>query len=509
MQSNSSSRIAKNTMMLYFRMMFQLVVALYTSKVILKALGQTDYGIYDVVGGVIIIVSFLNNAMALSSQRFITFYLGKKDIVLSSKVFSTALMVQIVVASFIVIIGETVGLWFFYNYMKIPDDRLFQASIVFHVSLLSSAISIIGIPYYATIIAHEKISFFSVISIVETSLKLIIALILPLFVTDRLVLYAVLMLTIVVIVRIIYSKYCTIYFKEVKFRFIRDKALFKEMMNFAGWSLAGNMSFVAYTQGTNILLNIFFGPVVNAARGIAFQVQGAISSFITNFQIAINPQIVKSYASRDYKGMHSLIFVSAKLSFLLMLLISLPVIVEMPFILSLWLGKYPQYSVIFCRLLLCSGLMTSLSNPLQIGINATGKIKKYNVLIGALYLSIIPISYVGLKLGFDAFVVFVVQLLILAISVFMLIRLCAEGFDLSIRKFILEVLARIVLVSILALLLPCALKFYMDEGWFRLVLIAVSSILYTIILIWYVGLTNEEKVIASGYYGKMKRRFIK
>ncbi|MES2454302.1 MAG: lipopolysaccharide biosynthesis protein [Bacteroidota bacterium] len=508
MQSNST-RIARNTLTLYFRMLFQLLVALYTSKVILRALGQVDYGIYDVVAGMIIIVSFLNNAMSLSTQRFVTYYLGQNDLGLSKKVFATSLVVQVVVASFILIVGETVGLWFFYHYMNIPSGRVFEASVVFHLSLVSSVISIVGIPYYASIIAHEKMGAFSIISIIETTLKLVIAIILPLFMVDHLILYSVLMLIVVLVVRILYVRYCSIYFSETKFSLSRDKALFKEMMNFAGWSLAGNMSFVAYTQGTNILLNIFFGPVVNAARGIAFQVQGAISSLITNFQIAINPQIVKSYSTKDYIGMQTLIYASAKLSFLLMLLISLPIIIEMPYILKLWLVKYPPYSVVFCRLLLCSALMTSLSNPLHIGINATGIIKRYNIINGGLGLSILPLSYLSLKLGYDAQAVFFVQFFILSISVFVLIHLAAKQFDLSVQNFIRNVIARIALVTMLSMIAPMTLSYYLDEGLVRFISVSAVGTIFTIVFIWIFGLTRDERTIAFGFFENFKKRFAK
>jgi len=501
--SEKNKRIAKNTLVLYFRMLFQMFVALYTSKIILRVLGETDFGVYNVVGGLVLVLSFLNNTMTLSTQRFITYYLGQGNQCLLRKVFSTSVIIHFIVATIIFILGETLGLWFFNNYMNIPIDKLQQATIIFHLSLFSSIISVISIPYNASIIAHEKMSAFSVISIIETSLKLLIVLILPFFVIDKLILYGILMLAVVVIIRLIYGLYCSSHFEETNFKFVKDKLLFIEMLRFTSWSLGGNISFIAYTQGTNILLNMFFGPIVNAARGIAFQVQTAMQSFITNFQMAINPQIIKAYSLKELETMHKFIFQSSKLSYLLMLLMSLPIIIEMPYILRLWLGEYPQYTVIFCRLLIFSTIITSLSNPLHVGINATGYVKKYNIVVGGLYLSILPLAYCALKIGLEPYSVFIIQILVMFVTNFFLVKMGIKQLYLSINSFFNTVLLKVFLITIFAPILPLFLKYLLFEGLLRLTIIILSSIVYSSILIWYIGLKKEERSIIISYFIKL------
>ena len=306
----NNKRIAKNTLLLYFRMLFIMAINLYTSRIVLKILGIEDFGIYNAVGGIVAMFGFLTSAMSISTQRYITYELGKNNLKQLNKIFNTSITIHAVISVIILILAETIGLWFLYNKMTIPIERLNAALWTYQASIASAIILIMSIPYNATIIAHEKMSAFAYISVLEVVLKLAIVYLLLISNFDKLKLYSTLILIVQLIIRIIYGQYCKKHFLETKIHFIKDKSLFKEMLSFAGWNLWGNCAGIASTQGVNILLNIFFGPHINAARGIAVQVQGAVNQFASNFQTAINPQITKSYAQGDYNYMHNLIFSS-------------------------------------------------------------------------------------------------------------------------------------------------------------------------------------------------------
>lgn len=316
--SENNKRIAKNTLLLYVRMLFMMVVSLYTSRIVLNTLGVEDYGIYNVVGGIVTMFVFISNSMSSATQRYITFALGKGDKERLSTVFSTTLQIHTLIASVVVLLGETVGLWFLYDKMQIPAERMDAAFWVLQCSIVSTFVMIVSVPYNADIVAHEKMSAFAYISILEVLLKLAIVYLLVVFSFDKLILYAILVLAIQILIRFCYSIYCNRHFEETKYRRVWDKSLFKEMTGFAGWSMFGNMAGVLFGQGLNMLLNVFFGPVVNAARAVAMQVQGAIQQFVGNFQTALNPQITKTYSNGKMNEMHNLMFRSARFSFYLL-----------------------------------------------------------------------------------------------------------------------------------------------------------------------------------------------
>ena len=359
--SDNNKRIAKNTLLLYFRMLFTMAVSLYTSRVVLNTLGVEDFGVYNVVGGVVAMFGFINGSMSSATQRYITFALGKGDKTWLQTVFSTTLQIHTLIAGIIVLLGETVGLWFLYNKMQIPADRMDAAFWVLQCSIVATIVMIISVPYNADIIAHEKMSAFAYISILEVVLKLVIVYMLVVFSFDKLILYAFLLLAIQLLIRFCYSIYCNRHFEETKYRHVWDKALFKEMTGFAGWSLFGNLAGVLFSQGLNMLLNVFFGPIVNAARAVAVQVQSAIQQFVGNFQMALNPQITKTYAKGELGDMHSLMFRSARFSFFLLYFLSLPVLFETNFILTIWLKTVPENTVVFLRIMICTSLIYTLS----------------------------------------------------------------------------------------------------------------------------------------------------
>ena len=502
------NRIAKNTLLLYLRMLFQLGIALYTSRAVLNALGVIDFGIYNVVGGIIVIFSFLNNAMASSTQRFLVYHLGTNDSRKLKQIFSSAIIIHFVMAVVVVGLAEIMGLWFLQAKMIIPMERLEVAKWVFHLSVISSAITILSVPYNAAIIANERMGAFAAISIIETLLKLCVAIFISFCNGDRLLWYAGLLLGVSVIVRTIYGVYCSKSFPEAKLIFPRNnKLLYKEMTSFAGWSLVGNLSVVGYTQGINLLLNIFFGPAINAARGIAVQVQNAVYGFVRSFQTAVNPQITKSYAIGDLKSMHLLIYRSSKLSFYLTLMLSLPIIIETPYVLSLWLNIVPDYTVAFCRLTFISCMIESISNPFMIGASATGKIKKYHLIIGSILLLIVPVSYIFLKLGFEPIIVYIIDILIQFIAQIIRLFLCRHLFSLNILFYIKDVISRIVGVAVLSVVFSLLIdSLFIEINFINAIVVAFFSFISVCVVSYVIGLKKSERTFFNNKMLKIFHR---
>ncbi len=491
--SDNNKRIAKNTLLLYFRMLFMMAVSLFTSRVVLNTLGVEDYGIYNVVGGVVAMFGFINGSMSSATQRYITFALGKGDKSRLQTVFSTTLQIHTLIAGIIVILGETIGLWFLYNKMQIPADRMDAAFWVLQASIISAIIMIISVPYNADIVAHEKMSAFAYISILEVVLKLIIVYMLVVFSYDKLILYAFLLLAVQIFIRFCYSIYCNKHFKETRYKHVWDKALFKEMTGFAGWSMFGNLSAVLYGQGLNMLLNIFFGPVVNAARGVAVQVQNAIQQFVGNFQMALNPQITKTYAKGDISEMHKLMFRSARFSFFLLFFLSLPVLLETDFILTVWLKTVPECTVVFLRIMICTSLIYSMSNPLIIANQATGKVKKYQAVCGTTLIMILPISYILLKFGMPAYSVFIVHFVMESVCQVLRMIMLRSLIGLRLRDYFTNVYFKVFSVVMVSSIIPTIIYIYMNDTIYRFFAICIVCVLSVSTSAYYLGLTAKEK----------------
>ena len=490
----NNKRIAKNTLLLYFRMLFIMAINLYTSRIVLKILGIEDFGIYNAVGGIVAMFGFLTSAMSISTQRYITYELGKNNLKQLNKIFNTSITIHAVISVIILILAETIGLWFLYNKMTIPIERLNAALWTYQASIASAMILIMSIPYNATIIAHEKMSAFAYISVLEVVLKLAIVYLLLISNFDKLKLYSTLILIVQLIIRIIYGQYCKKHFLETKIHCIKDKSLFKEMLSFAGWNLWGNCAGIASTQGVNILLNIFFGPHINAARGIAVQVQGAVNQFASNFQTAINPQITKSYAQGDYNYMHNLIFSSSKFTFYLLLLLTLPLQIETKTILNFWLETVPDYTEIFLRLILCVTVIDATANPLMISASATGKIKTYQSIVGSILFLIFPLSYLFLKLGTNPESVFIIHLLICILAFIVRLFIVRSMIQLNLTEYVKKVIIRIIFVAITATILTMGIKFFLnDNTFFNFIILCFSSTIIVIILSYSIGLEKNEK----------------
>ena len=491
----SNKRIAKNTLFLYIRMFIVLIISLYTSRLLLNALGIVDYGIYNVVGGIVTLFTFVTGAMSTSSQRYITFALGQQDEQRLKEVFRSSLQVFVLLSLIILLLSETIGLWFLYYKMTIPAERMTAAFWVYQISILSCVLGMLVIPFRAEIIAHERMNAFAFISIMDVVLKLFIVIIISLMDDERLIFYAVLMFFITFLNNIIYMVYCKKQFKEINYKMVFNKPLLKEMGNFAGWSLIGNLAGVLSNHGVNILLNMFFGPAINAARGIAIQVQGTIQGFIINFQMAVNPQITKTYATNDLNRMHNLIIASSKFSFFLLFFLTLPIILETNQILVLWLKLVPEHTINFIRIIFFIMLIDTLANPLIIANQATGKIKKYQTVVGGILLSIVPISYIALKLGSKPEMVFIIQLIIAIIAQIARVIMIRPLINISYRKYFKDIVFRSVIVMIVASILPIYIYEQMDENLLRLMCVVICCSVSIIITILLLGLNNKERAM--------------
>jgi len=448
MENNKYKRMAKNAGMLYFRMLLTMAVALYTSRVILQTLGVEDYGIYNVVAGFVTMLGFLNSAMSSATQRFLAFELGKSDTKDVRGIFSMSINIHVLIALFVFVLGETVGLWFVRTQLTIPIDRMIAAEWVFHLALLSFMITIISVPYNALIIAHERMKVFAWVSILDVTLKLLIVFMLSWFGMDKLVLYGLLSLSVVFVIAMVYRVYCKNKFAESRFRLYWDKRLFHTMLSYTGWNLWGNIAAVMSGQGVNVLLNIFFGPTVNAARAIAMQVSGALNSFVQNLQVAINPQIIKSYAAQDMAYMHKLVCYGAKYNFFLLFLLSMPVLINTETILQVWLGVVPEYTSIFVQLIIVNILIDCISAPLMTSAQATGKIKLYQTIVGGLLLLNLPFSYIVLKMGYEPYKVICIGILLSILALIARLIILKYLVYLPVIEYLKGVIGRAALVAI-------------------------------------------------------------
>ncbi|MDY4851225.1 MAG: MATE family efflux transporter [Prevotella sp.] len=492
--SATNKRIAKNTLMLYVRMLFTMGVSLFTSRVVLQTLGVEDYGINSVVGGVITMFTFINGAMVSSTQRYLNFELARGNAERLRSVFNTSLQIHALIALAIVLLGETVGLWFLKEKLVIPEARMTAAMWVYQCSILSCAVGIMSAPYNADIIAHEKMSAFAYISILDVSLKLLIVYLLVVLPFDKLIVMAVLTLLVQLLIRYIYSRYCHTHFKETYFQARIDKPLFKEMSGFAGWSFWGNLAVILYTQGLNMMLNIFFGPIVNAARGIAVQVQSAVQQFVSGFQTALNPQITKNYASGNLEQMHSLMFRSARFSFLLLFFLSLPVLLETDFLLTLWLKTVPDDAVFFTQIMICISLIYTTTNPCVVANQATGKVKIYQMVVGGILLMILPISYISLKLGAPAYSVFIVHFCVESVAQFSRMYMLRKLINLPMWQYMKNIYIPIVTTVAVAIILPIIVRMQVEEGWLRFIAVGFTCVLSVGLSTFFIGFTKHERV---------------
>lgn len=492
--TSANGRIAKNTLILYVRMLVLMLVSLYTSRIVLDALGVDDYGIYNVVGGIVTVFGFLNGTLSTASARFITMALGKGDIGNMRKVFSSTLWVNALLALVVVILSETIGLWFLYNKIVIPEGRMGAAFWVYQVSVVSIVLNIISVPYNATIIAHERMSAFAYITLFDAFAKLCVAFLLTYDISvDKLIAYAVLICIINIIDRIVYGLYCAKKFPETKLQLLWDKSLLKEMGQFIGWSSYGSLVTVGCTQGLNILLNMFFGTAVNAARALSVQVQSAVVGFANNFQVAVNPQITKSYACGNFNETKRLLIVSSKLSFFLMCLIGVPLVVNADSILSIWLKTVPEHSLMFVRIMVIIGIFQTLAYPVRIVNQAEGNIKKFQLLECTYLALIVPLSYVALKIGAKPETVFIIQLIIEVTAQFIRVVIVLPKVDMTILQYLKVVYLRVTPAFFIPFVLSLYIKSLMEPNLITFIINLVISEMLTLMAVFFVGLGKVER----------------
>ena len=489
----NTRRIAKNTLMLYVRMLVLMVVGLYTSRVVLSALGENDFGIYDVVGGVVAMFTIISGSLNSAVQRFITYEMGKGDESRLNKVYSTAVLIQLFLAIAVTAIAEPVGIWFIANKMTIDPSRIPAAIWVLHFSLASFVINLLSVQQMASITAHEKMSAYAYIGLLDGFLRLGVAVAISCSPSDRLILYAVLMMLSVLVVRVAYGIYCRRTFPECRFSMVRDWSLVKEMFSFAGWNFIGVTSGVLRDQGGKILINLFAGTAVNAARGIAMQLNGAVQGFVTNFMTAVNPQITKSYASGDHGYMFYLISRSSRMSYYLLFVLALPVLFNTEYILGLWLKEVPAHTGLFVKLFLVFALSESLSNPLITAQLATGNIRKYQIVVGGFQLLNIPVSYLFLKLGAIPEVTVMTAIAISQICFFARLYMLGGMTGLPMGEFVRNVYLNVVSVTAVAVVLPVLSSGLMPGGFWGFLMSACICVVSAALSVLFVGCSRAER----------------
>ena len=464
MNESNNKRIAKNTLLLYVRMLFMMVIGLYTSRVILDKLGEVDFGIYNVVGGFVTMFAIISGAMTTATQRFLSFEIGKGEKGNVKSIFSTMIYIHLFLALVILVVGEIVGVWFLNTYMNFPSDRYGAANWVFQLSLLVFMLDVINVPYNGALIAYEKMSAFAYFSIFDAIFKLTICYVITLTPFDKLIVYAVLMAIIQIVLLAMYFLYCRGKFKECRFTGKFNREYGKNVGSFVGWNLIGSLAVVAKEQGVNVVLNMFFGPAVNAARGVAYQVLSKLNGFVGNFQIAMNPQIIKNYASGEIESMYKLVFRGSKLSYLLLLTLSLPVVIEAPLILSVWLKEVPEYTVIFLQIAIFTSLLNALSNPLIVSMHATGKVRDYQIVVGCLSLLTLPIVYVAFKMGTEPYMAMIIAFVIELVCHFARLYMLVRSIEFPMWRFVKDVTLRVFAITIVAMVLPIRTWIYRHDS---------------------------------------------
>lgn len=484
-------------MVLYLRSIVIMLIGLYTTRVILQTLGVTDVGIYNVVGGIVALFGFLSSSLSNSVSRYICISIGLGNQELLNKTFANIKFIYLCLVIVIFILGETVGLWYLYNYINLPQERFEAAFWVYQCSILSTIIGLICVPYNSAIIAHERMTTFAFVSIFDATYKLVIIYLLKVIPFDSLKVYAILILLLGIIERIIYTIYCRKRFEETKVSPKMERPQMKEMLSFTSWVIGGNIAWIANTHGVNLMLNFFFGPVVNAARAIAVQVQGVVSQFVTNFQTAVNPQITKTYARGNLDRMHNLIVWNSKFSFFLLLVLCLPIIFERDYILELWLFKVPDYTSLFLLLVLVSALLKTFSNPIWTAVLATGNIKKYQLYDNILQFLVLPSSFFFLKVFiFSPYIVYVMIIFYDIILVPTRLWIVLPLIQFPMKDYLKRVLLPISLVTVCSVSMSFLAYVFLPQSAIGRITKIITIVMITLVFIWLCGLqTNEKNLI--------------
>lgn len=508
-QNSNNKRIAKNTLLLYIRMLLIMGISLYTSRIVLAALGEVDFGIYNVVGGFVSMFSIISGAMTTATQRFLSFEIGKEENGDVRTLFSTAVTIHLLLAFIILILAETVGLWFINTQMNFPANRYTAVNWVFQFSVLTFMINVISVPYNAAIVAYERMKAFAYVSIIDVTLKLLVVYLLTISTSDKLIIYAILLAAIAIAIRLIYGIYCKKNFPLCKCDFKWNKKYSNQMLSFVSWNLIGSIAGVTKEQGINVLLNIYFGAAINAARGIAQQVLTALTGFVSNFQLAMNPQIVKMYASDEKTEMFKLVFRGSKYSFIMLLFLSLPVILEAPFILNIWLLEVPDYTVVFLRLVLLTALVDSLSGTLIASMHASGKVRDYQIIVGGISLFTLPLAWLALKSGLPSYSAMIIGLCISVSCHFARLVLLNKSIGLPIGKFLRKVTFKSTLVAMLSSIAPIFVYTNIDSSWISFFIVCSTTCLSTLTVVYCCGFSKNEKAFILDKTKAIYRKTIK
>lgn len=496
--SQNNKRIAKNSVFMAIRMVFVLGITLYTTRVILNILGVEDYGVYNVVCGFVSMFAFLNTSMSNGIQRFYNFELGKNGEEGANKVYNTALLIQFILAFVIVALTESFGLWYLHNKMVIPTDRMFAAEWIFQFSILSFLFIIMQAPYTASVMAHERMDFYAIVSVLDAILKLVIVFAIPLFPGDKLIVYGVLFALISVLNFILYYIYCKRNFSEIRFSRIFEKSLFRLMLGFSGWNIFGSLSGVMKEQGINLILNLFFGPVVNAARGVAQQVNGGLQSFVTNITIPVRPQVVQSYALGQQERTMRLTFCVSKLSCCCLFIVALPIMVEIDYVLKIWLvNNIPAHTPSFIFIVIFTSFILNLNAATSGVVHASGIMKWYQILGGTIGILTVPIAYLVLKYGGSPesalWVVFIMMIIVQTVSLIMLKRIV----NFSLYEYTQKVIFPVFSVILTSFWIPLIPHFLLHSGFLRFLIVSIVSIFFTTLIVFCLGLNKKEKDLAK------------
>lgn len=496
--TDNNKRIAKNTLLLYFRMLLMMFVTLFTSRVVLDKLGVTDYGIYNVVGGVVAMLGFLNSSMSNAVQRYLSFEIGKNNDEGVNRIFNVSLLAHAGIAAFVFVVLEIAGVWYLNTHMNIPTDRMDAANWVLQCSIFTTLFTIVQVPYNAIIISKEQMGIYAYISILEVILKLLVVYMLAIGTFDKLKLYSILIMIVTIGIMMVYRFYCASKYSEAKFRFVKDWNLLQQIVSFASWNMLGELAWVFTGQGVNIILNSFFGPIVNAARGLAEQVNGAVNRFVANFQTAVNPQLIKNYASNQLEEMKRLLYRSTRFSYYLLLALSLPIILKMDFILHLWLKDVPDYTTGFCQLVLVCSLVSTLSNLLAQVARAYGKIRNYQIVVSVILFMNFPLSYIVLKMGYSPLSTMCVNIGVQGALLFIRLRLTNRMIQMTYANFIKNVLFPVITVTAAALIIPLAIYFMLDNSPISFVIVCLVSFVSVCLSAYGLGMNvNERKYILT------------
>ena len=491
--SENNKRIAKNTLFLYMRMFVMMLTSLFTSRIILDVLGVADYGLNNIIGGVVVLFSFLNGALLSATQRHLNFHLGQNDFMQTNVAFCMSMNTYFLLSVLVVILGETIGLWFINTQLNIPSERVYSAQWVYQFTLMQFVISLLRVPYNASIIAYERMNFYAYISLLEVMAKLAVVYFLYITIFDKLIFYSFLYTVVPFIITFIYKIYCNKCFETTKYRAIWNKVVFKEIFSFSGWSLFGSFANLIAQHGVNILINVFYGVTVNAAAGIANQVSNNVYGFISNFQTAFQPQIVKTYAAKEIGRFNRLIFQTSKFSYFMVIVLVMPIFFTIDGILKLWLKEVPAYTAIFCRLILIFLSIEAITAPLWMSVQATGKIRNYQILMASMIFLNFPLAYIVLKVGLPVYAVWIVRIMV---NIFVMTARCIymkKKLEFPLLLYVRKVIVPIISVTIIALPVPLLLYYIVEDFWLNMIIVGLSTLVVTIFDVYFIGMNANEK----------------